>query len=286
MSTTTSKQEMTTEQPVAVHFTSFKGVIKVPFEMIVKILFLYTALFAGMKETRDRKIKVEYETHLECARAYFSMKWFLLGKNEKDPSENWDPQLLDDVLKLAQFFQDEEIIDTFNDRASTYLDKYFSKKCICDANCSTYAIVKQRSCTCFKSFWVRLHSFITEDPLFAQWIWERIHKDTLLQYIEAPKKRINTLSNTEFHNLPKYIDLCSDINQNTSDPKLDKMYRQLDQVEIDDEGTYAAIKSKIELYERAKQRALNRSSRANSNNENDQKRINTLTRMAQNGAFP
>ncbi len=122
------------QQPVVVHFSSFKGVIKVPYEVIVKILFLYTALFAGMKETKDRKIKIEFETHLECARAYFSMKWFLMGNSKADPSEDWDPQLMDDVLELAHFFQDEELIETFNDRAREYLDKYFSKDCVCGVN--------------------------------------------------------------------------------------------------------------------------------------------------------
>jgi hypothetical protein len=319
------------EEPVPVRFSKVKGVFKVPFEIIMCVLFLHAALFAGLRETKNRKIEVNFETNADAAKGYFAIKWHLLKKTKTDPSSEWDPQLLDDVLALAHFFQDEEIHEIFNERATAYLDKHFSKDCVCgfndyqkypapyrqylfssivriesrytvveqstyhtgyymDENLTRFAIIKQRQpCTCYKAFWERMNSFITEDALFAQWIWESISKDTLLQYISAPKKRVNTLFKTDFNKLTEYIDRCSEkkFERTKVDPKLQKMYDEMDQSmmlfsNVSQDELYI-LQSKIKCYEEAKRRALNRHSRTET--QVSQVRVNTLVRMAQKGAF-
>lgn len=324
-------------EPVPVYFPQFSGVIKVPVQIIMGVLFLHTALFAGFKETKNRKIEVNFETNINAARGYFGMKWHLLKKTETDPSSEWDPQLLDDVLALAHFFQDEEIHEIFNERATAYLDKHFNKDCVCGFNDyqkypapyrqylyssivrieSIYTVVEQSTyytgyymdekltrfatiktrqpCTCYKAFWERLNSFITDNARFAQWIWKSISKDTLLQYIDAPKRRVNTLFEKDFNELPEYIDRCSrqEFEITDVDPKLQKMHEQLKQLKqlrqsptlfgyvSDDE--ILILESKITSYVEARRRALNRHSK--NETQVSQVRVNTLARMAQKGAF-
>lgn len=340
-STSSFLNESNDDSKVQVRFSKLKGSIKVPMEIINAILFLHTALFAGMKETQENKIVVEYNTTTECARNYFAMKWHLIGKTDKDPSENWDPQLLDDIIELASFFQDEDFIEIINEAVEKYLESHFSRECKCGAKefmCGkkhpyvisylgsridsdfvitgkiseeeiilkkihsyTYGIhwedpaltvpvevTRVRHCKCEQqNFWTRLHEFISYDPLFAQWIWETIDRNTLLQHMEVPTKRVNTLFKKEFHELPEYIHRCAPYIQNTGgDPKLSKMYAELEHIPYDDEIAYGILKSKIESYQRAKQRADTRRARnGQAEREDFQHRVNTLARMAKAGAY-
>jgi hypothetical protein len=324
------------ESKVQVRFAKLKGSIQVPLEIINIILFLHTALFAGMKETQENKIVVEFDTTAECARNYFAMKWHLLGKTEKDPSENWDPQLLDDIIELASFFQDEEFIELIMTSVEKNLESHFSK-CTCGAmkfmhgkkypfesgyfgpvkntdcvilkrmsedDCKDPMIAKyfweDRECTIpveiankqfckceKKEFWVRLHEFISYDPLFAQWIWETIDRNTLLEHMEVPSKRVNTLFKMEFAELPEYIHRCAPyIKIGDGDPKLNRMYAELERIPYDDEGAYGILKAKIDAYERAKQRADKRRARNERAEQEDfQHRVKSLARMAQAGAY-
>jgi hypothetical protein len=274
--------------PVPIRFPGFGGVFKAPCDLVDAVPFLQTALSAGLKETKTREIEIKFETTPEVARAYFAMKWHLLKKTDANPSLGWSLQTLNDVVALAQFFQDEEVSEVFTLRVENYLDKHFGKKCNCDA--------------AKHDFWDQLTSFITEDSTFAKMIWETVAKDTLLQYIEAPTRRVNTLFKTDFSELPDYIKRCApkkeiepekdlilkELRDELSDltKRLEQLYtippraRMADPILV--EEMILLVKKNIQL---RVEKLRRKNTQKPSKEENPQKNVAHLAKMAKNGAF-
>lgn len=101
----------------------------------------------------------------------------------------------------------------------------------------------KRECPCEKTtFFQKMYLFITENPVFAQWIWENVERSILLRYIDAPKKRQNTLLRQEFSTLPEYVRRNGGtVQSKKEDPVLKELHLRLLQCRCISDYTEAEI---------------------------------------------
>jgi len=117
-------------EKIPVHFKSIKGKINVPRDIILSINFFKSCITLNMQEKQNNVITVHHETTYEIVRAYFSFKWYQIGKADKNPIDTWTPDIFNDVIKLSTFFCDN-LDEYFAEETEKYLNRCFTNGCTC-----------------------------------------------------------------------------------------------------------------------------------------------------------